>query len=835
MNVFLRKKILFTFLLALGLPLLASAQTEVVDVLVFQGQTYRDTFISQPNAPNILLAPEHGTITYPQSPQYHYNLAYTPDQDFVGNDLVRFRIWKVLGNVVTFVNREYRFTVMPSQVVAVHDNVTTNSGQPVTINVLQNDSTSNGTIILKSISMINNGSAAMNPADSTITFTPAPGFQGVAYLNYVACDDLGSCDNGTVSIVVLGENGSSPDTIKIFTRKNQPQNVFVPNGYILAGSPSHGLYNDAGNVPIYMPNPDYVGFDYILFDYYGADKVVQIKVLDLKDNTFAFDDRFYITPYDGQQEFNVLTNDLYGANSGCFQISPAHYGTAQWVASQDAKGVVRYTPAPGFTGVDWFTYSICEPNNPNKVEFATAYVFVSNFEPSASTFYLSTPKQTPLIIGYSVPINQFSFAVEAPAELGTVSFLAGPVDTVIYGQQVSGFNIVLYTPADGVNSGQDNFELQYCVLSNGNCSYERTVKVYVDILDIGDGNGPMCFDDCVWPGDTNFDGAVNMEDLLPLGLRMGEVGRPRPEVNLDLWYGQYGDDWNNPFQQLYIDLKHLDTDGDSLITGLDTFAISQFYGKARSLTPVNVPYLEYEIILEGDVFASPGDLVELAMVMGDSDQPAHNVYGFTFPFAYSPAFVIPNSVSVEFSSSSWLAYNSPMLKMSRDDLEGLMDVGFTRTNGIAASGHGQVGTVSFIISDDLNGFRPGADGLSLTVGGGMATTMNGEGMTYGVKISDFTLRIVAPGEAEKPEIKLENLLKVYPNPTNLGFVNVHLNGGQEFERILIHALDGRQVFNSGRVAARRMQLPVSQLTDGLYVLSVYTPQGLINKKFQVIH
>ncbi len=117
----------------------------------------------------------------------------------------------------------------------------------------------------------------------------------------------------------------------------------------------------------------------------------------------------------------------------------------------------------------------------------------------------------------------------------------------------------------------------------------------------------------------------------------------------------------------------------------------------------------------------------------------------------------------------------------------------------------------------------------------MATTMNGEGMTYGVKISDFTLRIVAPGEAEKPEIKLENLLKVYPNPTNLGFVNVHLNGGQEFERILIHALDGRQVFNSGRVAARRMQLPVSQLTDGLYVLSVYTPQGLINKKFQVIH
>jgi hypothetical protein len=106
-------------------------------------------------------------------------------------------------------------------------------------------------------------------------------------------------------------------------------------------------------------------------------------------------------------------------------------------------------------------------------------------------------------------------------------------------------------------------------------------------------------------------------------------------------------------------------------------------------------------------------------------------------------------------------------------------------------------------------------------------------MTYGIKISELTLRIVVPREDEQPPI-LEDQLKVYPNPSNLGFVNVHLNGGQDFERIVIHALDGRQVFNSGRVAARRMQVPVSQLHEGLYILSAYTPQGLINKKIQVM-
>jgi hypothetical protein len=90
----------------------------------------------------------------------------------------------------------------------------------------------------------------------------------------------------------------------------------------------------------------------------------------------------------------------------------------------------------------------------------------------------------------------------------------------------------------------------------------------------------MCFDDCIWAGDTNFDGIVNMEDLLPIGLCMGEVGIPRQDVNLSAqWYGQYGDDWS-PYAPM--DLKHLDTDGDSIITALDTVAINNFYGNTHS-------------------------------------------------------------------------------------------------------------------------------------------------------------------------------------------------------------------------------------------------------------
>lgn len=50
----------------------------------------------------------------------------------------------------------------------------------------------------------------------------------------------------------------------------------------------------------------------------------------------------------------------------------------------------------------------------------------------------------------------------------------------------------------------------------------KSVKIEMEILNVGSGNEPMCFDDCVWRGDTNFDGTVNLQDLLPIGLSMGK-------------------------------------------------------------------------------------------------------------------------------------------------------------------------------------------------------------------------------------------------------------------------------------------------------------------------
>jgi hypothetical protein len=221
------------------------------------------------------------------------------------------------------------------------------------------------------------------------------------------------------------------------------------------------------------------------------------------------------------------------------------------------------------------------------------------------------------------------------------------------------------------------------------------------------------------------------------------------------------------------------------------------------------------------------------MKMGTPGNPAENVYGFTFPFSYNSDLVVPGSVFVHFESNSWLTYNSPILYMQRDDQEGTLNAGFTRTNAIAANGYGVVGSVSFVINDDIDGFRDDDGALALQVGGGSSTVMNGSGSSYGINIGGATIHIRLDEEA-KDEPLDANQLKLYPNPTNRDFINVHLNGQQDFERIVVHDLTGRPMFDSDNVLTNRMQISVGDFANGIYVLSAYTERGVVNKKFQVI-
>ncbi len=824
MNVFLRKQFLLFFLLASSVA--AFGQYEEFNLQAFQNQPVRDTFVSF-SAPVPFLQPTNGSISLRFLGNNKYELTYQPNAGYTGTD--HFRLVVNPCSLCQYVYG-YNVTISLAQIIANHDYAFGTVNTTTTVPVISNDFSSNGILQLTAIPLVNNGNATFNAGSGAIQFTPTADFEGIAYINYIVCNGYGLCDNGTVTIQILGNNAMTNDTLTIFTKKNRPQVILVPNTFQIANAPANGTYIAEGDAPRYMPNANFSGTDYLTFQNGTVNKVIRIIVIDADDNMMAFDDEAYTTP-GTEIEINVLENDLYGFDSGCFSIATQpRFGSIEY---DEFGGFVSYTPPANFDGVDWFTYTINSPGCTGEAETATVYVYVGNFEPAYTKFRMQTPKKTPLVIANNVPITNFRYRIADQGNLGRVIVLEGRQDTTIYNRVIRGNNMILYIPNDNINAGTDNFEIVYCVIAdNGSCSYEKAVKIEVDIFDIGN-EGPSCFADCVWPGDTNMDGIVNMEDLLPVGLGMGKVGVPRAEVDLVRWYGQYGEDWVE--NESAINFKHIDTDGNSMVTAADTVAIHNFYGYTHNLVARRPTFYRYTAALQGDVFYNPGDLVELELILGSFERPAIDLYGFTFNFPYSPLLMKPESVEIDFAPSSFLTYNSPTLHMSRND-QGIysLESGFTRTSGLSVSGFGTVARVRFVVVEDVNGFHLGNEPIVFEIGGGTSIASNSGGQHFGMNIAPFQLQVVPKSEKEIEQTPLtEDLVKVYPNPA-YDLLNVHLNGGQEFEQIQIFNLTGQLVFDTGKTQSRRTQLSVANLQNGLYILSVRTAKGVVNKKFEVI-
>lgn len=840
MNVSLRYYLLITAVILAGHAGL-SAQTVYKDTLEVFRDSKGEYYFEAAHSPNgITKQALHGKVwvasVLPGSGNNKiYKLIYEPNAGYVGLDTFRYNRLTCYSPTC-YQEWEVLVRVKSSEVTAEPDlfYLPANSSE-VALDVLQNDSGSSGQLRLVNVGTVNNGEARVQDGNPTVLFTPRTGFAGVAQLIYTVCDAFGTCDQGSVSVVVGQVQGRGEDTLRIFTIKDAPVDVLVPEVYALLSDPEHGSLVRAEAVPSYMPAPGFIGSEFLSFVSPGNDElVVEIVVLDVVRNTFALDDQSSVTP-GKKTEISVLSNDAFGDQAGCVTFSSPMYGKV--TASEGGNGVFTYEAPKGFVGVDEFTYTSYPPGCNDQPETATVRVFVSNFEPAYSKFRMNTPMNTPLAITYSIPISDYRFILSQKARNGELLFLEGMVDTVIMGTKVHGYNILMYVPHLGA-TGTDEFEVTYCLTGSGSkgCRLQKSVKIEMDILEIGNGE-PMCFDDCIWAGDTNHDGIVNMQDLLPLGRFMGAIGRPRDEANLEVWYGQYGENWDNLYADLQADLKHIDADGDSMITSQDTLAISRFYGRTHSLVPSQLTYSDYEIRLEGDVFVEPGQEVVLDLYIGDERQPVTDLYGFTFELNFNPLFFEPESPRIEFFDNSWLTYNAPILSMTRKDGNGTIEAGFTRTNGLPAVGHGKIGRSKVVVTVDIIGVTPpDADGdIHIPIDGGFAMATNAAGQQFAVRVAPFTLTVRTNPNEESigaNDRRGEGQVLLFPNPAS-EWVQVYQSGAESLSRVQLFSAAGQQVFDSGVIEGRQYAIPVRDLASGMYFARVTSGETVTTKKVQV--
>ena len=154
----------------------------------------------------IVTPPQHGTLggTFP-------NLTYTPNANFNGSDSFTYKVSDGRGGESNPTTVTITITSVNDAPVAVADIATTDEDTPVQIPVLANDTDADAgdTKSLASVTQGAHGSVTMN-GDGTVTYTPAPNFNGTDMFTYIAKDAAGTLSGSATVTVTVGAVNDAP-------------------------------------------------------------------------------------------------------------------------------------------------------------------------------------------------------------------------------------------------------------------------------------------------------------------------------------------------------------------------------------------------------------------------------------------------------------------------------------------------------------------------------------------------------------------------------------------------------------------------------------------------
>jgi len=293
------------------------------------------------NGGTIIVNPD-GTITY------------TPKDGFSGRDTFTYKIKNKDGlesdPITVTVN------VKPSGKPDFANTLATN---PVIIPVKDNDDAKTGTSVVV-VTPPTNGTVVINPS-GTITYTPKNDFSGIETYTYklVTADGLESDPivvTVTVKPVGTADNVTTPfnTAIAIAVKTNDISKAGTT--VVLKSNPAHGtITSDSQGNMVYTPTPGYSGTDtynYILRTADGIESDLIPVTITIKPAVIINTPNINIVVTSGDKK----TVDVAIPPGGTITIvTPPTHGT---ITYDPITGLPIYTPNPGYTGPDTFTYTL---------------------------------------------------------------------------------------------------------------------------------------------------------------------------------------------------------------------------------------------------------------------------------------------------------------------------------------------------------------------------------------------------------------------------------------------------------------------------------------------
>jgi uncharacterized repeat protein (TIGR01451 family) len=236
-----------------------------------------------PETLEIISQPSNGTIEISYG-----KLIYTPNQDYTGTDNLTY---KICDNDSLCDQAVVSLTIIgePLPPLAVDDQTTTNKDQEVVISVIDNDDPVEGQLVTETIRIIENPAGGqVVVTGNEIEYMPDPGFVGQDSFVYEVCNQNELCDQATVTVGIVDEDGPEPDgqvggdldsNIQAIddsesTRQGQPVTILIlendseqnPQDLQIISQPSNGTASvTSDNKLVYTPDDGFFGVDQLTY------------------------------------------------------------------------------------------------------------------------------------------------------------------------------------------------------------------------------------------------------------------------------------------------------------------------------------------------------------------------------------------------------------------------------------------------------------------------------------------------------------------------------------------------------------------------------------------
>ena len=743
---------------------------------------------------------------------------YVPDPDFLGADGFSYEViespFPPNPSKTTYV---FQINVIASMVNTNNDFVHLNSLEEVILDPLANDETSSSNLEV-TVAQVLRGSAIVNE-DLTITYTPVD--ENPDYIVYTVSDEFNTISSATIYLNQEYDLEEESTSREYTMASGNSEYIILPNSDLQLDAQEYAFGSlEQVNDFVYMYTADVnvEGSDVIRFtDANSNEYLANITIIEkYTDVGYVKDDVFY-SASNTNLVFDVTENDEVD------QYVIADYSDELYHVGD---GVFSYTPPPYFKGIKTFFYTA---DDGFTEETGTIELVFNNYKPTNYFQYnLSTPQNQPRIIEYDVPLGTEYFEISTLPENGTVEVFTDDESVDVACEEGIQKVFALYTPNDGF-VGADELTIRYCASDNNVCN---DINIALDVVST-EIDECICVEDCVWPGDANGDGKVSILDALSVGRFMGQGGAARDEAPYgEIYEGVSVEDWLGN-QVNGKNVKHVDTDGDGVITVEDLQVVVDNYGDINSvmssdvLGVKNVPFLLSTTVSEMD----SGDLVVIYVTMGTSEYPAIDVQGVAFAVNLPASLVDSSTVEVEYLEDGYLVKDAPYIDLTHQPVDGIIHTTGVKTNSAGSTGFGVIATVSFIIEEDAEGIKnPGRS--SAQSNGDVVATINAtdiiiedsRGFKYALPNTSLDLTVKSGEDGV-----LNDPLNVYPNPAG-DLVTIESMIGAELSSINIFSADGALIRTVGNLKSSRKVLDISDLPDGMYIIKAADDKQVYTSK-----